>query len=157
MLSLSKITSLIPHRPPFLWVDKVLEYSAGSMIAEKAIPKDLDIFEGHYPENPILPGVILCEAVFQTGALLIAKILEDDNAELLKNGQALNAGVPVLTRIGGARFKRSVSPGDIIQMHVKLKEKVAGAWFMKGTIKVKEKMAVQVEFSCAMTPATTQA
>ncbi len=153
MLSLSTITSLIPHRPPFLWVDKVLEYSCGSMIAEKVIPKDLDIFKGHYPENPILPGVILCEAIFQTGALLIAKMLEEDNAQLASAGKTVKTGVPVLTRIGGARFKRTVSPGDIIQMHVKLKERVAGAWFMKGTLKVKEKMAVQVEFSCAMTAA----
>lgn len=145
MLSLSAITSLIPHRPPFLWVDKVLDYSRGSMIAEKLIPKDLDIFKGHYPEHPILPGVILCEAVFQTGALLIAKMQEDEHD--------VAQGVPVLTRIGGARFKRPVSPGDMIQMHVKLIEKVAGAWFLKGTIKVKEKMAVQVEFSCALTAA----
>ena len=112
------------------------------MITEKTIPEDLDIFQGHYPEHPILPGVILCEALFQTGALLIARMLQD--------AAETDLGIPVLTRIGGARFKRPVGPGSIIRMQVNVKERVAGAWFLKGILRVKEKIAVQVDFSCAM-------
>ena len=138
-----RITALIPHRPPFLWIDRIISYEEGSMVAEKTIPADLDIFQGHYPEHPILPGVILCEALFQTGALLIARMMQDE--------QDAPQGVPVLTRIGGARFKRPVGPGSIIQMQVNLKEKVAGSWFLKGILRVKEKIAVQVDFSCTMT------
>lgn len=138
-----RITALIPHRPPFLWIDKIISYEDGSMVAEKTIPEDLDIFQGHYPEHPILPGVILCEALFQTGALLIARMLQDE--------QNIPHGIPVLTRIGGARFKRPVGPGSIIQMQVNLKEKVAGSWFLKGILRVKEKIAVQIDFSCALT------
>ncbi len=138
-----RITALIPHRPPFLWIDRIISYEEGSMVAEKTIPADLDIFQGHYPEHPILPGVILCEALFQTGALLIARMMQDE--------QDVPQGVPVLTRIGGARFKRPVGPGSIIQMQVNLKEKVAGSWFLKGILRVKEKIAVQVDFSCTMT------
>ncbi len=137
------ITALIPHRPPFLWIDRIISYEAGTMVTEKTIPADLDIFKGHYPEHPILPGVILCEALFQTGALLIARMLQDE--------PETKSGIPVLTRIGGARFKRPVGPGSIIQMQVNLKEKVAGSWFLKGILRVKEKIAVQVDFSCAMT------
>ena len=139
------ITALIPHRPPFLWIDRIISYEDGIMVTEKAIPADLDIFKGHYPEYPILPGVILCEALFQTGALLIARMLQDE--------PETKHAIPVLTRIGGARFKRPVGPGSIIQMQVNLKEKVASAWFLKGILRVKEKIAVQVDFSCTMTSA----
>lgn len=139
------ITALIPHRPPFLWIDRIISYEDGTMITEKIIPEDLDIFKGHYPEHPILPGVILCEALFQTGALLIARMLQD--------AQETQQGIPVLTRIGGARFKRPVGPGSTIQMQVNLKEKVAGSWFLKGILRVKEKIAVQVDFSCTLTSA----
>jgi 3-hydroxyacyl-[acyl-carrier-protein] dehydratase len=137
-----RVTALIPHRPPFLWIDRIVSYEEGIMVAEKTIPEDLDIFQGHYPEHPILPGVILCEALFQTGALLIARMLQDE--------QNIPHGVPVLTRIEGARFKRPVGPGSVIQMQVNLKEKVAGSWFLKGILRVQEKVAVQVDFSCAM-------
>lgn len=139
-----RITALIPHRPPFLWIDRIISYEDGSMVAEKTIPADLDIFQGHYPEHPILPGVILCEALFQTGALLIARMLQEE--------QSAHHGVPVLTRIGGARFKRPVGPGSIIQMQVSLKEKVAGSWFLKGVLRVREKIAVQIDFSCTLAP-----
>lgn len=136
------ITSLIPHRPPFLWIDRIISYQNGTMVAEKTIPEDLDIFQGHYPEQPILPGVILCEALFQTGALLIAHMLRDSEEK--------REGVPVLTRIGGARFKRPVAPGSIIRMQVELKERVAGSWFLKGILRVRDRIAVQVDFSCTL-------
>ena len=137
------ITKLIPHRPPFLWIDRIISYEEGTMVTEKSIPVDLDIFKGHYPEHPILPGVILCEALFQTGALLIARMRQDalDNVH----------GLPVLSRIGMARFKRPVGPGSTIRMQVQLKEKVAGSWFLRGVLRVKEKIAVQVDFSCTLT------
>lgn len=136
------ITDLIPHRPPFLWVDTLLEYDSSSLLAEKHIPETLDIFQGHYPDHPILPGVLLCEALFQTGAILIALLLKENNDT--------RSGVPVLTRIEGARFKRAVGPGDTIRMHVRIKENLGGAWFLKGTLRVREKVAVSVNFSCTL-------
>jgi 3-hydroxyacyl-[acyl-carrier-protein] dehydratase len=142
------ITALIPHRPPFLWVDTIISCENGAITTEKTIPEDLDIFKGHYPDHPILPGVILCEALFQTGALLIARMVQD-----AQEREPTKAGIPVLTRIIGARFKRPVSPGSTLQMQVKLKEKIAEVWFLKGVLRVKEKIAVQVDFSCAMTQA----
>ncbi len=142
------ITALIPHRPPFLWVDTIISCENGAITTEKTIPEDLDIFKGHYPDHPILPGVILCEALFQTGALLIARMVQD-----AQERDPRKIGIPVLTRIIGARFKRPVGPGSTLQMQVKLKEKIAEAWFLKGVLRVKEKIAVQVDFSCAMTQA----
>lgn len=137
-----KITDLIPHRAPFLWVDSMIEFAQSSLITEKFIPADLDIFKGHYPENPILPGVLLCEALFQSGALLIALLLKDS----AKNEK----GVPVITRVEGIKFKRPVMPGDTIRMKVILKETLGGAWFLKGTLRVREKVAVRVDFACTM-------
>lgn len=136
------ITDLIPHRPPFLWVDTILEYDATSVTTEKMIPKNLEIFQGHYPEHPIFPGVLLCEALFQTGALLIALIL--------KNSGNTHSGVPVITRIEDAKFKRPVGPGDSIRMHVNIREELGGAWFLKGTLRVHEKVAVKVNFACTL-------
>ena len=136
------VTDLIPHRPPFLWVDRILEYDDTTLSSEKFIPEDLDIFNGHYPDHPILPGVILCEALFQTGALLIALVM--------KNTEEKGSGVPVLTRIEGVRLKRPVGPGDTITMKVSLKERLAAAWFLKGTLRVGGKVAVQVDFACTL-------
>ncbi len=138
-----KVTDLIPHRPPFLWVDTMLEYDGSSLLTEKYIPEDLDVFQGHYPDHPILPGVLLCEALFQTGALLIALLLQESD----NHGH----GVPVLTRIEGVRFKRPVGPGDTIRMKVVFKESLSSAWFLKGTLRVNEKVAVQVDFACTLT------
>ncbi|MEA2115964.1 MAG: 3-hydroxyacyl-ACP dehydratase FabZ family protein [Thermodesulfobacteriota bacterium] len=135
------ITGRIPHRPPFLWLDRVLELTGESIRAEKTIPADLDIFKGHYPDYPLMPGVLLCEAVFQAGALLVG--------ELLKGEQDIS-GVPVLTRINGAKFKREVRPGDTIEIRAALKERLGPAWFLKGSVRVGGKVAVQVEFACAM-------
>ena len=135
------ITSRIPHRPPFLWLDRVVEITGESIRAEKTIPVDLDLFRGHYPDYPLLPGVLLCEAVFQAGALLIGELLKDEEKI---------SGVPVLTRIIGARFKREVLPGDTIELRATLKEQFGPAWFLKGSVHVHGKVAVQVEFACAL-------
>lgn len=135
--------SLIPHRPPFLWVDKIIEKTAHSIVAEKKIPENLDIFQGHYPGHPLMPGVLLCESIFQTGALLISTILEKAD----KSGQEK---VPVLTKITGARFKRPVLPGETIQLRVRLIETVSSVCFLKGSAHVNGEIAVKAEFSCAL-------
>lgn len=141
-----KVTDLIPHRHPFLWVDSILQSDASSLLAEKTIPVDLDVFQGHYPERPILPGVLLCEALFQTGALLISLLLQESETTI--------SGVPVITRVENAKFKRPVGPGDIIQMHVNLKETFNGVWFLKGVLRVKGKVAVKTDFTCTLAELT---
>lgn len=141
------IVDRIPHRPPFLWIDKVVELSSDTILAEKKIPRDLDVFKGHYPDYPLMPGVLLCEAVFQAGALLIGEMLrKKEDAQQIDIG----SGMPVLTRIVGAKFKREVRPGDTVAVHARLKERVGPAWFLKGTVRIRGKIAVQVEFACAV-------
>jgi len=138
-----KISSLIPHRPPFLWVDTIIESTETSITTEKTIPADLDVFDGHYPGNPLLPGVLLCEAIFQTGALLIGHLFE--KTDLRENNK-----VPVLTKISGARFKRTVLPGETVRMQVKLIDTISSVCIFKGTASVDGKVAVKTEFSCAL-------
>ncbi len=135
------ITARIPHRPPFLWLDRVVELTESEIRAETWLDPDLDVFGGHYPGQPIMPGVLLCESVFQAGALLIAETAAPEE---------LARGVPVLARIQGARFKRPVGPGDTIVIRARILEKVGPAWFLKGSVKRAGKLAVRVEFSCTL-------
>lgn len=135
------IEERIPHRPPFLWLDRVLEIGNESIRAEKTLPSDLEVFQGHYPDYPIMPGVLLCEAVFQAGALLISEMLQ---------GEEEITGVPVLTRILNAKFKREAGPGDTVEIRAALTERLGPAWFLKGSVRVKGKIAVQVGFACAL-------
>jgi 3-hydroxyacyl-[acyl-carrier-protein] dehydratase len=140
------IYEAIPHRPPFLWVDSIISFDSKTIVTEKFIASDLDIFKGHYPGYPIMPGVLLCEAVFQTGALFMAKMLQESGPSIKTGGKT-----PVLTRIKGAKFKREVRPGDTIRMHVILDENIGNAWFFKGKVMVDNKTAVKVDFGCAIT------
>lgn len=134
------IEERIPHRPPFLLLDRVLGLESTRIVAEKLIPADWPLFKGHYPHYPIMPGVLLCEAVFQAGALLIAE-------ELRRAGKAA-AAVPVLTRIHSAKFKREVRPGDLLEVRAEQVERLGPAWLLKGSVRVGGKLAVQVEFAC---------
>ncbi len=136
-----EILRRIPHRPPFLWVERIIAHDRTSITTSMVFAADLDLFRGHYPNAPIVPGVILCEAIFQSGALLMSFLVPSPETPSL----------PVLTRIGGARFKRMVGPGEIVEIVVKLQESIAGVWIMKGVAKVGGKTAVQVEFNCALT------
>lgn len=141
-----EIRRLIPHRPPFLWVDRIVSLKDDAIETEKTVPVDLEIFKGHYPDHPIMPGVLLCEAVFQSGAIMISR-------SLAQEGSTMN-GVPVLTRINGAKFKREVKPGALLKIEVKTDEVLAGAWFMKGKISVAGQTVLTVKFACSMSKNT---
>lgn len=137
----------IPHRDPFLWVDTITEISDNHLIAKKTISSELDIFKGHYPQYPIMPGVILCEAIFQAGAILLSEIMmREQKGEMSK----VQENLPVLTRIQNAKFKREVYPGDTIIIDVVFSEKVSNAWFLKGKILVNDKIAVKVNYACTL-------
>lgn len=135
------VTRLIPHRPPFLFVDRALELDDKRIVAEKYLSPDLDFFRGHYPGFPIMPGALACEAIFQAGAILIG------NGAL--TGDKLT-GVPALTRIRDAKFKKMARPGDTLRLTVELEDRVGPAFFMKGSATIDGDTAVTVSFTCAL-------
>jgi len=131
----------IPHREPFLFVDEIVELSDDRIVTTKHIAPDLDVIRGHYPNQPMMPGVLLCECCFQAGALLMANII---------GGYDKSAGVPVVTRITDARLKRIVKPGDTVQVEVMLDDTLDQAYFLTGKATVEGKLAVRVTFACMM-------
>lgn len=133
----------IPHRPPFLFIDEVVDIREDGATAKRTIRPEEPYFEGHYPGNPIMPGVLLCEACFQTGAFFLGKQIE-------REGKSLSKVTPVLSRIGKARFKRMVQPGDTITVEVTMKEKVSRFFFMDGKILKLGRPAMTIEFALAM-------
>ena len=146
-MATDEILQAIPHRPPFLFVDEVVEQSVDSLTAKKHVDASEAFFEGHYPGNPIMPGVLISEAVFQTGAIFLTRLLAGE----LESDSDM---VPVLTKIVDARFRSIVRPGDDLYITVKLKEKAGRFIFMAGGVKNGEgKRVMNVTFSVALAKA----
>ena len=140
---MEEIYRRIPHRPPFLFVDKIIEISESGAKSSLKIRPDFSFFEGHYPGNPIMPGVLLCEAVFQTGAIFLA--------DHLKSESLIDESVtPVLSRIRDARFKRMVKPGDDIEISVTLGDKMGQFFTMSGEVRKEGKVALTISYALAM-------
>ena len=137
------VTDLIPHRPPFLFLDEVVEFSEDTLTARRVWRADEDFYQGHYPDSPITPGVLLCEAVFQAGAAFMSLQARAADA---KAGE----GVPLLAKISDVRFRNPVFPGDEVFIDVKKKEAMGGFTMMRGNVKKADGMRVlSVEFAVA--------
>jgi 3-hydroxyacyl-[acyl-carrier-protein] dehydratase len=137
---MEEILNAIPHRPPFLFVDRIVELSGTKIRTTKEIRPDEPVFEGHYPGQPIMPGALICESIFQTGAVLLSKMMG-----------GVGEGVPVLTRINNAKFKSIVKPGSTLDIEAELVEKVSNAYYMKGKASVAGRTSVTVEFTVTLT------
>jgi len=136
---MEQILKAIPHRPPFLFVDKVIELTDTKIRAIKEISPEEPFFKGHYPGNPIMPGVLICESIFQTAAILLSSIVS-----------GASDTIPVLTRISNAKFKKMVKPGSVLEMETELVERVSNAFFLKGKASVSGNTVVTVEFACSL-------
>ncbi len=134
-----EILAAIPHRDPFLLVDEVLERSDRRIVGVKTFDGREWFFAGHYPDFPLVPGVLLCEAAMQCGAILLATSFAAD---------AGTGKVPVATRINNVRFKRMVRPGEKIVMEVELTERLADAFFLGAKVSVDGQPAVRFDFAC---------
>jgi 3-hydroxyacyl-[acyl-carrier-protein] dehydratase len=138
------IERLIPHRAPFLFLDRVLERSSEVLVAEWDVPADADWFRGHYPGQPVLPGVLVSEHSFQAAAVLIAGVRGPTTAE---------DGIPVLTRIEAARFRRMVEPGETLTTRVEVVEVVGPAWVMSARVACGDDVVARLRFILAATGA----
>lgn len=138
------ILRAIPHRPPFLFVDRVLEQGGGRIVTEWDVPADLFAFQGHYPGRPVLPGVLASEFCFQSAAILFADPAAPTPAE---------GAVPVLTRIEDARFKKLVLPGETLRAELATAETLANVRWMTAHVTSGGKSVLRLRFAVALVAA----
>ncbi len=142
MMDIHQILKQLPHRFPFLLVDRVLEIEKGKrIVALKNVSINEPFFTGHFPHRPVMPGVLMLEALAQAAALLAFDTLgvtPDDKT------------VYYFAGIDNARFKRPVEPGDQLMLHVQLDRSKAGIFKFKSRAMVADELAVEADLICTM-------
>ena len=142
MMDIHQILKQLPHRYPFLLVDRVISIEKGkSIVALKNVTMNEPFFTGHFPHRPVMPGVLILEAMAQTAALLsfdTQGVTPDDKT------------VYYFAGIDGARFKRPVEPGDQLMMEVSIERAKAGIFKFKGVTRVNGEIACEADLMCTM-------
>jgi 3-hydroxyacyl-[acyl-carrier-protein] dehydratase len=141
MMDIHEILKYLPHRYPFLLVDKVLACTPGeALTAVKNVSVNEPYFVGHFPRRPVMPGVLIIEALAQATGILA-----------FKTAKATPAGGTMyyLAAVDNARFKQPVEPGDQLILDVKLQRAVRGVWKFSGEAKVDGKLVASVDLMCA--------
>lgn len=124
-------------------IDEIVSRDEKTIVCRRQFRADEYFFQGHYPDYPLVPGVLLCEAALQSGAVLLSKLVDQAS------------DVPVATRLGEVKFKRMVRPGETIEIQVELNERLSDAFYMTGKITCEGKLAARLEFACTVTPRAT--
>lgn len=133
LIDIEKIKGILPHRYPFLMVDRVLELKKGeSLVAIKNVTVNEPFFQGHFPQLKIMPGVLIVEALAQAGGILVYYSLDEPENKLL-----------VLSKIERARFRKPVTPGDQLRLEVKLLRLRLGVCQVEGKAYVGEELVVE--------------
>ncbi len=141
MRETDQILNLLPHRYPFLLVDRVVEYVAGKkLVAYKNVSFNEPFFSGHFPGHPVMPGVLILEALAQSCAILAYR----------SEGLDPEKAVTYLMAIDGARFRRPVIPGDRLQLEVEVVKHKGAIWKQRGVATVDGKTAAEGEFLATM-------
>ena len=136
-----KIMDLLPHRYPFLLVDRVIAYVPNeSLTALKNVSFNEPYFQGHFPNQPIMPGVLLIEALAQATGLLSYKSMDDDPDSKLY----------MLVAVDKARFRGQVIPGDQVTLSVQLKRNMRGIRMFQGEARVDGKKVAEAELMCSV-------
>ena len=137
-IEIGEILARIPHRYPFLLVDRAEDYRPhDSIIGIKRVTFTQPFFPGHFPGNPVMPGVLIIEAIAQTGAVLMSKSLNVD-----VEGKAI-----MFMSVDEARFRQPVRPGDVLRMHVEVLKHRGDIFKFKGRALVGDKVVAQCEFA----------
>ncbi len=138
-LDIHRVMDILPHRYPFLLIDRVVDYTVGeSLRAVKNVTINEPFFQGHFPGRPVFPGVLIIEAIAQASAILASRSLEEDPGE---NIIFLFAG------IDSARFKRPVEPGDQLALEVSQTNYRSRIWKYRGTASVNGSLAAEANIT----------
>jgi beta-hydroxyacyl-ACP dehydratase FabZ len=138
MLDVKAILDYIPHRYPFLLVDRIVEiHGEDKIVGIKNVTFNENFFQGHFPSRPVMPGVLICEAMAQVGAIFA------HNARGGRNDDK----VFMLTGLDNVKFKRPVEPGDQLRMELTILKRRGTFWKMQGVATVDGKLVAQAEIS----------
>ena len=137
-LDTARIMQLLPHRYPFLLIDKVVAVVAGeSAVGIKNVTINEPFFPGHFPGHPVMPGVLIVEAMAQTAAAMVVVSMEGDSEEKLV----------YFIAIDNARFRKPVVPGDVLNIHVMKKQQRNSVWKFEGTTIVDDAVVAEAKFT----------
>jgi 3-hydroxyacyl-[acyl-carrier-protein] dehydratase len=135
------ILSVLPHRYPMLLVDRILEYEARKrIVAIKNVTINEPFFAGHFPGRPVMPGVLIIEAIAQTGGVLMSKSMDVD---------VENKGIMFIS-VDNCRFRHPVRPGDVLRMPVEVVRARGDVFKFRGQAMVGDKVAAECEFAAML-------
>lgn len=136
-MDIHEIKNYLPHRYPFLLVDRVLDYKKGEyLIAKKNVTANEPYFAGHFPHRPVMPGVLIVEAIAQACAIMASMELGEESSD---------KRVYLFTGIDKARFKRPVEPGDTIDINVQPLRRIRNMWKCAGQATVEDQLCCSAE------------
>jgi beta-hydroxyacyl-ACP dehydratase FabZ len=144
-MDIAAIRAILPHRYPFLLVDRVDSATADKIVARKLVSANEPFFEGHFPGNPIMPGVLIVEALAQAGALLVAPQIGFDPSRQVIYFMAIDK----------VRFRKPVVPGDVLLLEVTPLRRGTSVWKMRGEAKVDGSVVAEAEFLAGIRPLPT--
>ena len=139
-LGASEIQKLLPHRYPFLLIDRVVEFERNKrVLAYKNLTINEPFFQGHFPAQPVMPGVLVIEALAQAGGVLYQ----------LSKGARIEDKVFYLVKVENARFSKMIVPGDRMMLEVSIKRRIRNMAWYSGTASVDGNEAARADFLCA--------
>jgi 3-hydroxyacyl-[acyl-carrier-protein] dehydratase len=147
VLDVEGIQKLLPHRPPFLLVDRVVEFEANRrLVALKGVTMNEPFFQGHFPGAPVMPGVLILEALAQAAALLAVLSLTPGEAD---------GKLTYLMGIDAARFRRPVVPGDRLELIVEVTKQKGAVWKQRAEARVDGQVVAEAEFMAMLADRVT--
>ena len=138
-LDINEIRAILPHRYPFLLVDRIVEMEADRVVGIKQVTANEPHFTGHFPEFPVMPGVLIVEAMAQTAGVLVIHSMMDRGNKLV-----------LLVAIENARFRKPVVPGDTLRMEMKIIKRKASVAKMAGIATVDGVVVAEAEVMCKL-------
>jgi beta-hydroxyacyl-ACP dehydratase FabZ len=139
ILGINEIRAILPHRYPFLLVDSIVELEAERIVGIKNVTANEPFFQGHFPEFPVMPGVLIVEAMAQTAGVLVLKNIADRDSKLV-----------FLVAIENARFRKPVVPGDTLRLEMTIIKRRSNVAKMAGRATVEGVLVAEAEVMCKL-------